>query len=91
MAGWLGKVVRYEVWLVDALCLVRIESNWGRGGKGVCISPMSEEEEEKERGRKYTPEQARQINFASQQHMHCCFLFLFPSSSLFRLRKEIRK
>lgn len=25
--GWLGRVVRYEVWLVDALCLARIESN----------------------------------------------------------------
>lgn len=33
LAGWLGKVVRYEVWLADALCLARIESNW-EGGEG---------------------------------------------------------
>lgn len=60
-----------------------------REGGREYVSPMSEEEEKERRRRKYTPEQARQINFASCICIDC-FLFLFPSS-LFRLRKGIRK
>lgn len=39
----------------DARWLARIESNWGRGGREY-VSPMSEEEEEKEKGKKIYPQ-----------------------------------
>lgn len=61
-------------------------SRMGGWGEGVCISSERGTGRGK-RGRKYTPEQARQINFASSICI-VCFLFLFPSSSLFRLRRE---
>lgn len=68
--GWLGKVVRYEVWLADALCLARIESNWkGGGGKGVCIS------NERGRRRKYTPES--KANQFCQPAVYALFVFFF--------------
>lgn len=52
-------------------------------GEREYVSPMSEEEE-KERGRKYTPEQGKSHLPAA----YALFVFSFPSSSLFRLRKE---
>lgn len=48
------------------------------------VSPVSEGQEEE--GENIPQNKAN--HFCQQQHMHCCFLFLFPSSSLFRLRKE---
>lgn len=69
---------------MDALCLARIESNWGGGREREYISPMSEEKEENipqsKQGKSILPASISSICIV-------CFLFLFPSS-LFPLRKE---
>lgn len=59
---------------MDALCLARIESNWGAGGKGVSIS---NERGRRKRKRKKIYPRASKANQFCQPAAYALFVFFF--------------